>query len=757
MTNEASLHNVVVDDNQSITEKVPLEEEQYVEIRHRLYRTTSFRKDYFKEVEKPSMKDACKERVQNALKCSPERGKNCLNKTFPIVKLMKGYKWRSWLPNDIICGLTVGIMVLPQGMAYAMLADLPPVVGLYMSFFPVLIYFLFGTSRHISMGSVAVVSLMVGGVLERYNGGVTPVETFNSTSVEVEPSRPSADLLSMKIGIATTLSLMVGLFQVALGCMRLGMVTSYMSDPLVSGFTTGAAVHVFTSQVKYIFGLKISRHPGLFQLVKVYRDILLHITETNVADLIISLICVIVLYLVKVQINMRFKSKLKFPIPIELIVVIIATVASHFGNFRELWNIGVVGDIPAGLPTPSIPSFQDASGYTMDALVIAIVGFAQSVSLAALLARKNNYNIDANQELVAYGFGNIFGSFFSCYPFAASVSRSSVHDSTGGKTQIASVVAAVLVLIVILLIGPLFESLPKCVLSAIIVVALRSMFLQVLELKQIWKVSVYDFFIWVVTCVCVVVLHVDYGLLIGLLFSFYTVVLRTQRAQAMNLEKVSEVDIYKDSSTHSKTNINRGIKVVGYNAPLYYANAEIFRSHVYKVTGIKPEKVRKQIKRHGSILAFRRASISPVLNGTVEVSMLPMSKTSMKQSQSTDSKSNGAPSSVLAHHTAAFVYYIIIDCSGMTFIDTVGVKILKQITEEYRAVGIKWLYACVRDEVWSVLEETGFVEKYNDSFYITVHDAEVAAAAETDEGDTGSNKDISDESKPDDRLLEQPV
>ncbi|KAJ8298147.1 hypothetical protein KUTeg_024678 [Tegillarca granosa] len=480
------------------------------------YRTETFRSEYRQPDPEPlTPKEKCK-KVLKAIsnKCS----KKSLTRLFPIPRIYSKYRIKTDLPNDAIAGFTVGIMQLPQGMAYAMLADLPPVVGLYMSFFPVLIYFLLGTSRQISMGTVAVVSLMIGSIVskiglptdvptsdENLTSTTMALTTFNTSSYDNSSSTPVlkshslSDLDLQKIAMASTMCLMVGLVQVLFGACRLGFVTTYMSEPLVSGFTTGAAVHVFTSQVKYIFGLNIPRYPNLLQIVYTYKAIITNLHLTNLPTLLTSAICIIILYLVKVHVNYRFKDKMKIPIPIELIVVVAATVLSHFFTFNKSHGIKVVGTIPAGLPSFKVPSLAGSSDYFSDAVIIGIVAFAQSVSLAALMAKKHKYKIDASQEFIAYGVGNIFGSFFSCYPFAASVSRSSVQDSAGGKSQIASLFSATLVLIVILVIGPLFESLPNCVLASIIVVALRSMFYQFFELRELWKISVYDFLIWIVT------------------------------------------------------------------------------------------------------------------------------------------------------------------------------------------------------------------------------------------------------------------
>uniref|UniRef100_K1P2Z7 Prestin n=1 Tax=Magallana gigas TaxID=29159 RepID=K1P2Z7_MAGGI len=571
------------------------------------YHTSAFRKEYRKEEPVLTFPEKCKKTAGNLVNCSNKR--KCLEKVLPFLRIYRKYKIRTDLPNDVIAGFTVGIMQLPQGMAYAMLADMPPVVGLYMAFFPVLIYFFFGTSRHISMGTVAVVSLMTGSVVSNivlpksnslsptslptnntYLGDLNDTASLNDTifsTTFVPTIESTVDNLTMqKLALASSMCFLVGVVQVLFGVCRLGLVTTYMSDPLVSGFTTGAAVHVFTSQVKYVFGLKIPRFPNLFQIIYTYKAIFENLAKTNYVTVIISAICMVILYIVKVHINQRFKHKLKIPVPIELLVVVAGTLLSYFFNFKTEYDVKIVGKIPAGLPEPQIPNLKSAFENISDAIIIAVVAFAQSVSLAALMAKKHNYTMDSNQELIAYGAGNIFGSFFSCYPFAASVSRSSVQDSAGGRTQVTSLFSASLVLVVIILIGPLFESLPNI--------------------------------IWVVTFLAVVILYVDLGLWVGLIFSFLTVVVRTQCAKAVSLQKIPDMEMFADDKKYLKTQSQLGIRVIGFNSPLYYANGDMFVKQVFQIVGLKPERARKQIKRLGSILEFRRV-VSSLFDISVHV------------------------------------------------------------------------------------------------------------------------------------------
>ncbi|ESO96302.1 hypothetical protein LOTGIDRAFT_67754, partial [Lottia gigantea] len=256
---------------------------------------------------------------------------------FPFLSLLKGYSIRNDFPADIIAGLTVGIMHIPQGMAYGQLSTLPPVYGLYVSFFPVLVYFFFGSSKHVSVGTFAVVSLMVGSVVDK------GLASKGLNSIDDE-------LLRTQLGFAMAVTFAVGAIQLLMGMVRLGFVTVYLSDPLISGFTTGAACHVFTSQIKHIFGVAVNRYNGPFKLIYSYRDFFKNIPTTNFAALIGSAICILVLVLVKELINNnpRIKPKLKMPVPIELIVVIIGTLVSEFSRLNEVYDVNIVGDVPVG-------------------------------------------------------------------------------------------------------------------------------------------------------------------------------------------------------------------------------------------------------------------------------------------------------------------------------------------------------------------------------------------------------------------------
>lgn len=249
-------------------------------------------------------------------------------------------------------------------------------------------------------------------------------------------------------------------FQVLMGLLQVGFVSVFLSDSLLSGFATGASLTILTSQLKYLLGLKLPRAQGWGSLIKTWIKLFENLGQTNICDLITSILCLLILVPTK-ELNDRFKSKLKAPVPFELFVVIIATLASHFGHFQEKYGSEVSGAIPTGFMPPQLPAWDLIPNIAIDAFSIAIVGFAITVSLSEMFAQKHGYKVDANQEMYAIGFCNIFPSFFRCFTTSAALTKTLVKESTGCQTQLSGLVTALVLLLVLLVIAPLFHSLQK--------------------------------------------------------------------------------------------------------------------------------------------------------------------------------------------------------------------------------------------------------------------------------------------------------
>lgn len=348
------------------------------------------------------------------------------------------------------------------------------------------------------------------------------------------------------IEVATAVCLMVGLWQILMGVLRLGVLGIILSDHLVSGFTTAAAIHVVVSQTKNLLGIKVPRFNGPFRLIRSTIAILIALPTTNPAEAIISAVAITIMAVHNDWLKPWYSKKIKFPIPTELFILVLGTVVSYFGHLTEDYSIITLNHIPTGFPLPQSPPYELLPRILMDTIAIAIVAYAVSLSMAKIYARKRGYEISNNQELLAQGAANVFGSFFSCMPVSASLSRSMLQESVGGETQLASVVSCILILIILLWVGPFFESLPLAVLASVILVALKGMFVQFRDFTSTLKTSPLDSIVWMVTFLSVVIIDIDIGLAIGAMASISVLIYRGHRPYASTLGHLPGTEMHVD-------------------------------------------------------------------------------------------------------------------------------------------------------------------------------------------------------------------
>ncbi|MCP4975482.1 MAG: sodium-independent anion transporter, partial [Maribacter sp.] len=337
-----------------------------------------------------------------------------MQRFFPFLEWISKYNKR-FLLKDLLAGLTVGVILIPQGMAYAMVAGLPPVYGLYASVFPVLVYLFLGTSRQLAVGPVAMDSLLVAAGLGTL--AITAVENY--------------------IVMAIFLAFLVGAIQLLLGLFRMGFLVNFLSRPVISGFTSGAAVIIIFSQLRHLLGVEIEKSINFYQLVIKAFD---KLAEANLYDFTIGIVGILI---------MVFLKRLGRRIPTILVVVVLGILAVYFLNLQE-YGVKIVGEIPYGLPEFQAPnfSFQNAMDLWPIALTLALVGYLEAISIGKAIEEKNNEEtIDANQELVALGTSNMVGSFFQAYPVTASFSRSAISNDVGSRTNLFALFSVIMVVV----------------------------------------------------------------------------------------------------------------------------------------------------------------------------------------------------------------------------------------------------------------------------------------------------------------------
>lgn len=469
-----------------------------------------------------------------------------IKKIIPILEWLPNYN-TSLFKGDLVAGVTVGIILIPQGIAYALIAGLPPIYGLYCALVPQVMYAIFGSSRQVAIGPVAMDSLIVA-------TGVSTLALAGSESY---------------IAIAILLALMVGSIQFIMGIFSLGFIVNFLSKPVITGFTSAVALIIGLNQFRNLLGADFIQSDQIQYLIE---DIWLQISDSNYHTTVIGIISVIVIIIFR---------KINKKIPNALIVVVIGIlIMKYFG--KSFNDVSVVKDIPSGLPVFGIPAFDldQIRELLPIALTLVMVGYLETISIGkSLEAKQDEYRIRPNQELIALGLSNIFGSFFKAYPSTSSFSRSAINQESGAKTGMAALISVVMVVLTLLFLTPLFYHLPKTVLAAIIIVAVFNL-INIKEANFLWKANKLDFWLMISTFLATLLLGVEFGIIVGVGLSLIILIFRTSRPYITELGKVPDSNFYRNKNRFEEVIIEDDILVFRFDAQLFYANANYFRDNL---------------------------------------------------------------------------------------------------------------------------------------------------------------------------------
>ncbi|NXR12887.1 S26A6 protein, partial [Semnornis frantzii] len=691
--------------------------------------------------------------------CSASTAKSLIFRFLPFLRWLPRYPVKDWLLGDIASGFSVGIMHLPQGLAYALLAGLPPVTGLYSSFYPVFLYFFFGTSRHnsvedlvltlgsmptpfLSPGPFAVISVMIGSLTESLLPSENFQESINGSNVTINEAQRDA----ARVELVATITVLTGIFQVALGLLQFGFVVTYLSDPLVRGYTTAASVHVLVSQLKNVFGVSVGEQSGPLSMFLTIIEICKKLPETNVGTLVTAIIAMVSIFIVK-ELNHKFAAKLPMPIPIELITIIVSTGISYGVNLNDKFGISVVGNIPSGLKAPVAPNVSYFGQVVGNAFAIAVVGYAICISLGKIFALKHGYKVDSNQELIALGLSNFLGGFFQCFAISCSMSRSLVQESTGGNSQVAGVIASLVILVTILKIGELFRDLPKAILAAIIIINLKGMFKQFSDLRTLWKSNRVDLMVWIVTFVATLLLNLDIGLGASVAFGLLTVIFRTQLPHYSILGRISNTDVYRDVTEYQMAQEVPGVKIFRSSSTIYFANVELYAEALKKKSGMnvdrlieKKKKALKKLKKQQKKVEKEKAKRKKLLCGETGSPSLPQDMqdgqngpgVAVIELSSTEDSLPPEPTLRSLGLPQPDFHAVILDFSPVGFVDTVSIKILKNIFRDFHDIEVDVCIAGCSVSVLAQLERGNFFSSTitKHCFFPSVHDAVVHSTRE---------------------------
>lgn len=475
-----------------------------------------------------------------------------LARAVPILHWSRHYP-RPMLRGDLVAGLTVAVMLIPQGMAYANLAGMPPVTGLYAAIVGIVAYALLGTSGSLAVGPVAITSLL----------------TLSGLQTVVTPDDPSYP------AVAALLALSVGVVLVLGGLLRLGFLVNFLSHPVISGFTSAAAITIGLSQVKDLLGIDIGRPEGVVETVEA---LLADLGLVNGWTLAIGVVSIVALVLGK---------RLAPRAPVALVVLAVATLLTWLLSLTER-GVAILGDVPTGFPSPQLP---EVSGSLLGdlapvALTIAVIAYAEGISVAKAIARRTREKVDANQELVATGASNVAAGLFGGFPIAGGFSRTAVNHSAGARTPLASLVTAAMLTVAVLWLTPALHYLPKAVLAAVVIVAVAGL-VDVRDAIETYRTRRVDFAALLVTFLATLLIGVEPGLAVGLVFSLAMFVYRSSNPHTTELGRVEGTDEYRNVSRWP-TRTSEHVALLRVDGPLFFANTKSLEDRVAALVADRP-------------------------------------------------------------------------------------------------------------------------------------------------------------------------
>jgi len=468
-----------------------------------------------------------------------------LQNIFPIFHTLENYSFKLF-QSDVMAGLTTAVVLIPQSMAYALLAGLPAYVGLYAAAVPLLAYAVLGTSPSLAVGPVAMDSLLT------------------ATAVGALAQVGSQDYLLL----ATLLALMVGTIQVAFGTLRLGFVVNALSQPVITGFTAAAALIIGFNQLKLITGLPLARTSAigdiLWKAILSWRDI-------HLATFALGLGAIAVLLVLK---------RLKPTFPRALLVLILGSLAVYAMQLGE-HGVAILGAIPSGLPQPSLPQFEFTTIYQLlpSALTIAAVAFVEAMSVAKSLQKPDHPELKANRELVALGASNLVAGVFGAYPVTGGFSRSAVNASAGARSQIAAMVTAAMVALTLIFFSPLLTYVPNAILGAIIMTAIFGL-IDLSRIGHFWRVRRSDFWLYCLTFGATLYFGIQMGILAGVIMSLLWFIAATSKPHIAILGRLPGTQIYRNIERYPEAIQTPGQLIVRFDAPLFFANTTFLKNQL---------------------------------------------------------------------------------------------------------------------------------------------------------------------------------
>ncbi len=473
-----------------------------------------------------------------------QRQSKPLKSYLPILQWLANYN-RAWLRTDLLAGLTIVALLVPEGMAYAELAGMPPQAAFYAAPAGLILYAMFGSSRQLVVAVSSAIAVMSA-----------------ATVADLAP-QGSAEF----IVLTSALALLVGAIAALAGILRLGRLAQFFSESVLTGFVFGLALVIAIKQLPKLFGLEAG-HGNFFERLW---DLIVHLPETHLPTLVVGLACLLLLILLE-----RYFHR----IPAALVAMVFGILVVTLFGLEER-GVHIIGEIPAGLAPPQLPlvPLRDVLRLIPGAIGIALVAFAEAIGPGRSFASKHKYRIDANQELIGLGMANLGAGLFQGFSIGSSLSKSAANDNAGAKSQMSGLIAAAATILVALFLTPLFHNLPEAALAAIVIVAISGMF-KIKEMRRLYHVRKADFALALVALLGVLIFEVVVGLSIAVVTSLLVLVARASAPKLSVLGSVPDRIDFSDVRRHPENRTMPGLLIIRPNEGLFFANVTVLAEEI---------------------------------------------------------------------------------------------------------------------------------------------------------------------------------
>jgi len=566
---------------------------------------------------------------------------------------------------DIIAGLTVGVMVIPQSMSYANIAGLPYIYGMYAACVPAMVYAIFGQSRQLAVGPVAMVSLLINaGLMAQIHSGPCPGwEPHAGSNGQRSAEDEFCENEYVKLAVFT--SAVMGLMQIAAMILRMGFLVTFLGHPVTSGFTSGAAIIIGLSQVKYMLGIHLDKSQYVYVTLI---DLVHKIGHTKWMTLLLGVLSLAFLLLAK-EISKR-KPRFSLVGPLAPLFccaagTLLLWLCEPLREQFEVSYVGQDGPIPSGIFPVSLDAWDPSNFFKVlpTALSCCLIGYMESIAIGKNLAAKHGYELEAGQELLALGLSNLVGAMFSSYPVTGSFSRSAVNNATGAVSQFAGLITALVMLCTLLFLTPLFNYLPDFVLAAIVISSVAPL-VAYKEAMKLWRVKTQDCFLWVAAFLGTLFLGVLQGIALAVGLSLSIVIYESVRPQIAILWRLPGTTIYRNVKQDPHGSFVPNVFIARIGSSIYFANAYFIKDWLQE-----------------------RISALEHINRTE---------------------------------------YIVLEMTAVVSVDSTALNVLEDVVNDFRGRGIQIAFAMVGNRLDRTFRKSGLTNSVGEKwFFPTVHDAVV--------------------------------